>query len=297
MPKHPPKREGFPDQHLVVLPESVVSRMRRQPLLRGLFPTASGYFPEALGHLVERTEGVPEMILIACLSGRGWVRTEGSGHVRVKLDEVVIIPGGTPHAYGADDEAPWSIMWAHCRGGDIGDFQKLLGATRGVTLLHLPVGTCASLDFSTIYENLESGHTLANLLASSTKLRFVFSEINRLRVPAHPKARTTEDRLRESVAWMQRHLDRRAALAEIAGMAGLSVPHYSALFSRRTGIAPIDYFLRLKIQRACQLLDTTNLRIGEVANAVGMDDPFYFSRLFKRIIGQSPRSYRKIQKG
>lgn len=80
-------------------------------------------------------------------------------------------------------------------------------------------------------------------------------------------------------------------------MAGLSVPHYSALFRRRTGYAPMDYFLRLKIQRAGQLLDTSALRVAEVASEVGCDDAFYFSRLFKKITGQSPRDYRNVPKG
>jgi AraC-like DNA-binding protein len=91
--------------------------------------------------------------------------------------------------------------------------------------------------------------------------------------------------------------NRRAVLAELAREAGLSVPHYSAMFSRRTGLAPIDYFLRLKIQRACQLLETTAMLVEEVAAAVGCDDPFYFFRLFKKIMGHSPRAYRNIQKG
>ncbi|MFD2875975.1 helix-turn-helix domain-containing protein [Paenibacillus rhizoplanae] len=52
-----------------------------------------------------------------------------------------------------------------------------------------------------------------------------------------------------------------------------------------------------KIQRAGHLLDLTELSIKEVGAAVGINDPYYFSRLFKRISGFSPSSYRRIPKG
>jgi AraC-like DNA-binding protein len=83
---------------------------------------------------------------------------------------------------------------------------------------------------------------------------------------------------------------------QMAAAAGLSIPHYSDLFRRATGYPPVEHFLRLKIQRACQLLDTTELRVNEVAAAVGSTDPFYFSRFFRKITGQSPRAYRQVVK-
>jgi AraC-like DNA-binding protein len=173
----------------------------------------------------------------------------------------------------------------------------LFDVSKSSPLLHVPPGAFARMEFSAVYECLESGHTLANLFSSAAKLRFVFAEMNRLRVSSHPRARPAEEGLRHSIAWMQRHLHRRPSLEELAREAGLSIPYYSALFNRRTGFAPIQYFLRLKIQRACQLLDTTEMRVKEVADEIGCEDAFYFSRLFKKIMGHTPRAYRSIQKG
>ena len=60
---------------------------------------------------------------------------------------------------------------------------------------------------------------------------------------------------------------------------------------------PIEYFLRLKIQKATQLLSLTGLSIKEVAASIGISDPYYFSRLFKKMTGSSPSAYRSIPKG
>jgi AraC-like DNA-binding protein len=289
--------EGFAGQHLVVLPDGVIRTMRQHPLLRTLFPTATGFFPKAPGHLVDRPSGVPDWILIPCLSGRGWVQIGDCKPVTVEADEIVFIPPGTPHIYGADPELPWSITWAHCQGTDLAHFIKLLGVTAQAPVLCLPPGEIDQMEFSAIYQRLEHSYTETDLLASAARLRLVFTEIHRLRVPGHAAGRSREMGLQQSIQWMRHHLDQPVSLSELARIAGLSIPHYSALFRRKTGFAPVNYFQRLKIQRACQWLDTTGMSIQEIAVGVGCEDPYYFSRLFKKIMGRPPRDYRKIPKG
>ncbi|HVS95503.1 MAG TPA: helix-turn-helix transcriptional regulator, partial [Puia sp.] len=55
---------------------------------------------------------------------------------------------------------------------------------------------------------------------------------------------------------------------------------------------PIEYFNHLKIQKACQYLLHTELRIKEIACKLGFEDPFYFSRMFHKLMGMSPNQYR-----
>jgi AraC-like DNA-binding protein len=86
-------------------------------------------------------------------------------------------------------------------------------------------------------------------------------------------------------------------LKEISGHLGLSASHFSNIFRNKTGYAPIEYFSRLKIQRACQYLDLTDLRVKEISSLLGYDDPYYFSRVFNKIMGDSPRNYKKKKKG
>lgn len=297
VPESTRRPEGFSGQHLVVLPESVVLQMERDPLLRAGFPTAAGYFPEAPGHFVERPRGVGELIVIVCLSGKGWVRLGNRKPVAVLANEALFIPPWTPHSYGADAAQPWSIMWIQCRGNDIPFFVDLLGVTLATPLVCMPEGGFDRIGFAEVYQLLEQGYTDTNLLSCATHLRFILAEISRLHLPEHPGARSTEEVVARTMNWMSRHLDRCATLAGLANMAGLSVSHFCEVFRRKTGFAPIDYFLRAKIQRACQLLDTTEMRIEEVAAAIGCEDQYYFSRFFKKVIGLSPRAYRKIPKG
>jgi AraC-like DNA-binding protein len=81
-------------------------------------------------------------------------------------------------------------------------------------------------------------------------------------------------------------------VATLAARAGISPSHFFALFKRQIGCAPIDYFIHLRMQHACRLLDETTLNVKEVADALGYDDPFYFSRVFKAVNNVSPSQYR-----
>ena len=69
------------------------------------------------------------------------------------------------------------------------------------------------------------------------------------------------------------------------------------LFKQQTGYTPIDYFIQLRMHRACQLLDTTDLSIKTVAADLGYEDALYFTRVFKAVNGMAPTQYRRMRKG
>lgn len=290
-----PRREGFPNQRSVVLPEAVVNKAMAIPLLGGVIPVAAGYYPFAEGHLVERTEPLSDAVLIFCVAGRGWVRLGTEKPHSVDADTLVFLPPGEAHIYGAADVAPWSIFWAHMRGEEVAAFRELLGVSVQNPLVRLPPGGAITCTFSEIYEYLEEDYTVPNLLSAATRLRMTLTDVHRFQA-RHPAARR-DDPVGRTVSWMRTHIQVPADLSQLAKLAGMSATHYSAVFRRQTGYAPVDYFLRMKIQHACRLLDTTSLRIEEISGTIGYDDPFYFSRLFRRIMSQSPRAYRATPKG
>ena len=82
-------------------------------------------------------------------------------------------------------------------------------------------------------------------------------------------------------------------LAGLAKEAGLSVPHFTDLCRRQTGMAPISLLIRLRLQRAMSLLQQGTHNVAEAAAATGYDDPFYFSRQFRRHMGIPPSACRQ----
>jgi AraC-like DNA-binding protein len=79
----------------------------------------------------------------------------------------------------------------------------------------------------------------------------------------------------------------------MAGSINLSVSHFCFLFKKKTGFPPIEYFNHLKVQKACQYLLFTNLRIKEISQMVGVDDQYYFTRMFTKVMGLAPMKYKE----
>jgi transcriptional regulator GlxA family with amidase domain len=99
-------------------------------------------------------------------------------------------------------------------------------------------------------------------------------------------------KIAQSIAYMLEHLDQPLQVATLASRANVSPSHFFVLFKRRTGCPPMDYFIRLRMQRARELLGGGSLHVKEVAAALGYEDPFYFSRMFKSVNRVAPSRYR-----
>lgn len=294
----PPYRsEGFSGQKLVVLPPAVVAEARQHPLLAGLLPTDAGFFGQARGHRVERTGGAPGQVLILCLSGRGWFKLGAEGRPRpVVAGDALLLPADVAHAYGADDAEPWSIEWAHFTGSEQAAWRAALGLGKGEALLSVGAGQAGEIRLGRVHPYLQKGYGMPELLAAAAALRTSLVELVRRRSVAG-SGEPARDAVARSIERLLERLDQPVQLAELAAAAGLSVSHYSLLFRTQTGYAPIDYFLRMRMQRAAQLLDTTALRVEEIGASLGYEDPNYFSRQFRRFVGRSPRAYRAVRKG
>ena len=99
------------------------------------------------------------------------------------------------------------------------------------------------------------------------------------------------------IHYMRENLERKLSLEDIALHTGYSLSHISALFTKQTGYSPLAYFNHLKIQQACNLLDFTDMKVNQICYKIGIEDSYYFSRLFRKIMGMSPREYKKMKKG
>jgi len=105
--------------------------------------------------------------------------------------------------------------------------------------------------------------------------------------------RKENDIIALTIELMQKKIHTIFTLQEFANFSELSVSHFSAVFREKTGYSPIEYFHHLKIQKACQYLLFTNMTVKEMAVSLGVDDQYYFSRMFSKLMGVSPIEYRK----
>ncbi len=287
------KSEGFEGQKAIVIPRSILTgRCEKNSIICPLYLTDIGYYPKARFHYRSRPGGADQHILLYCNRGEGQASVSGK-EFQVTPGEFFIIPRKTAHIYSADANNPWTIYWIHFTGTTsdsiVSHMCKKQDGFKGD--LKYPE-SCIKL-FDEIYAELEMGYGRDNLIYSNMCLShfltsFLYNE--KFRNPMESRVKNPID---DSIDYFRENLSRMISLDEMANSARLSGSYYSSLFKKRTGFPPLEYFNHLKIQQACQYLLFTDMKIKDIASNLGMIDPYYFSRAFKRIMGISPKLYRE----
>jgi len=286
------KEDGFPGQISIVLPDKIIGLIKGNPLISDLYLTDIGYYPQASHHFRERPIGSTQFILIYCVDGQGEIRL-GEISYSVLADHYFIIPAGMAHAYHSDDQNPWSIYWIHFSGVKAGLFARL--ACQSLPIERSKTSrTNDRIDlFSEILRHLDRGFSIETIEYINLVLNYLLASFTHLSQFRLVKEAGENDPIAQSINFMLENLRKKLKLCDIAKETGLSASHYSRLFLNRTGHPPIDYFIQLKIQRACRLLDNYGWMIADVSRETGFDDQFYFSRVFRKVMDMSPAEYRK----
>ena len=148
---------------------------------------------------------------------------------------------------------------------------------------------------------LKNGYSNENLRYAFSMFHFYLGTLRYIQqfrnATANNDAAEDENVSELAIHYMKENMEKHLSLQDIADQIGYSPSHFSLLFKKKTGHSPLTYFNLLKIQHACFLLDTTDMKINQICYKIGIEDTYYFSRLFSKIMGMSPREYRKSKKG
>ncbi|MGI6254520.1 MAG: helix-turn-helix domain-containing protein [Acutalibacter sp.] len=282
------KRDGFKGERVIILPTEAFKDFTQHPLVRRLYLTDVGFYPRAQDHYRERKDGIEEYILIYCTEGRGVIQVEGREY-DLGENQAFCIPRWRGHRYWACGDAPWSILWVHFKGEDTAYYP--LEEERLVSLQGLHEENQMMFLFDLLFHALEGDYVLGNFIYMSQVLSLVLGELyHRDRGAGVGGGQVTG-----IIRYMVRHLGESLTLEELSQEFDMSKSSLNALFQRQTGRSPMDFFIRLKMKEACKMLRSSGLRVNEVARQVGYQDPYYFSRLFHKVVGISPREYQQSE--
>jgi AraC-like DNA-binding protein len=244
-----------------------------------------------------------------------------SGHAKVVYnktyfldpDHILLIPPNTPFATdiegsSVDPDQPYSL-----KGGRVESSEMENTMVRQEKVLHLFIHFTLGYPFDTISPDVfvfKIDPEQAKLIEAVTKqliadkLRFeqsgslqlyslLFSVLQRLPDGTWSN-RKLDRRIMEGIRFMERHI-READLGndKLAAIGGMSVNAYAKLFREQTGFTPRRYLIRMRVEKACNLLHHSDLSIEQIASECGFSDRYYFTRIFTRTMEVPPGSYRK----
>ena len=227
----------------------------------------------------------PDHYIIAYAeSGQCHYRLEGKDTVLVQ-DQLMFFQRGQPHTAWADPENPWRYFSVSF---DLLFLDEESRRTiQSLPALHTPANStrCRNLLFA-LYRTWTiqpPGYQL--------QVRSILMELLREVLCGSYKETLTDAqllRMQKALSYIHRNLTQTCSVATLAEIAGFSESHFSKLFRAMTGQSVNTYQNLLRLTHARNLLQLGDCNVSEAAAAVGFRDIYYFSRMYKKLLGETP---------
>jgi AraC-like DNA-binding protein len=219
-------------------------------------------------------------------TSKSWVLTEGT---------LCMIPADTPMEYGtlgSGDEDFWEFYWLNLDGDYVRRTAEKLWQDGHA------VHTCKNQEhFKQIFHRLlhsaipEKSREMEHSSMIQDLLQKLLAELmfERKTVVGVPESAEVSEQMLE---YMQENYDRKISLEEFSKQFFLSKNQIIRIFRKRTGYAPYEYIKHYRLLKACELLQGTEIPVGEVGGRVGYCNSSHFAAQFRECYGVTPSEYR-----
>lgn len=277
--------EEFIRQYLVALDNKLFVKL---PLFVGRF---AGQDSHAINFAGFGNTQVDSWLLVFTISGKGHLKA-GLRDYELTPDNIALVAPGTLTDFSGSKHSSWNFYWVVFQCAD--NWRPYLQWPQSGP------GVCqlegASESFAPVERNLSQ---LYNNYVESGPLKMELDhnllEQLLLRCAAclpRESNRKMDPRVHVARAYIDEHYTADIVLADVAAASNISSSRLSGLFKKETGSSVMAYRNELRLVKAAQLLLHSNLRIADIGDRVGYSEQAFFSRIFRKHLGMSPRQYR-----
>lgn len=227
-------------------------------------------------------------------SGRGQFRSEQHTY-ELGAGSCFLIHPGRLVSYASDARDPWRYRWTAFSGSAAKALVESAGFAGGQSVLATGGESFIPEAIRRISQAFYGKKESADMAALG-HLYLIFAEAKDL-LTDETGLTGTESQVRRTVKQMIHYLSAQYAhpvsIEQMSESLGYNRAYLSRIFKKETGMSPVTYLLKLRIDKSRQLLrERPELSIEQIAASVGLTDALYFSRQFKRLCGYSPSHYR-----
>ena len=267
---------------------------------RSLVVTSCGYYRVHSRSTVstERPQGRRDYQLLYIAKGKGYFYFDGIDGKETIITEgnmILFRPGEIQYYYyHAPDKT--EVYWVHFTGRMVEGILDNYEMPQKENVFY----TGTSSDYAWLYRQMIQELQLCRpnyeeLL--TLNLRHIFIQINRYIKEGRKKGSDAQNEIERATHYFNEHYNEQINIDDYAASRHMSTCWFIRSFRQIVKVTPMQYILSLRMANAQSLLESTEYNISEIAEAVGYDNPLYFSRLFHKHIGVSPSEYRKMRTG
>ena len=224
--------------------------------------------------------------------GRGTYQTETAKYNLKEGDGFLILPGQTI-VHTADKEEPWDLCWVAFFWWKAEEILKEAGLDRKHLIFHYDKDTFLEDCIQNIYKESQTGKNvlyitgqfylfMARLAEEKQKERFLSTESSQF------------SRFEEAMNYIRRNIRSQISVAQLANSMRLDPSQVYRIFQKHTGRSPQQVIAELRMEKACEFLEKTDLSIRDIAEWLGYEYQSHFTKQFKVHRKMSPSAYRKL---
>ncbi|MBT1160444.1 AraC family transcriptional regulator [Bifidobacterium sp. SO1] len=241
---------------------------------------------------VSSRDHLGSFLCFVVLNGSGTLRYEGE-HYDLHAGDVVFVDCRRAYSHETGDEL-WTLKWCHFQGPSMSAIYAKYRERGGRPVLHPQVPGRIEAIIDDLRALASSGDYIRDMRINEklgTLLTLIMEESWNPPASKLVKKQVELDDVRD---WLNDHYTERITLDALAGRFFVNKYYLSRIFKESFGMTITDYIHYRRTTEAKRLLRFTELNIDEIAAEVGMGDANYFTRMFRKIEGMSPREYRAM---
>jgi AraC-like DNA-binding protein len=233
-------------------------------------------------------------------SGKGICKINGGNYFIEGNDAFLVFPE-MEYSFVADPEEGCTLLWIGFMGMRAGECvmrsgfsqENLIRTTKLVTEVEELVEKMLQVKEMTFANDLRRNGILKLFFAQF--IDEYNNEFSKGNVQKEEGLETSEY-IRSAISYIAQNYSQNIKINELADYVGVNRSYLASSFKKATGYSPKEYLLSLRMERAKSLLETSDMTINGISNAIGYSDQLAFSRMFKKYTGISPTVYRDEHK-
>ncbi|SDC16025.1 AraC-type DNA-binding protein [Paenibacillus sp. UNCCL117] len=253
----------------------------------------SGHAQTMAGHRVG-PQVLDYYLIHTVVAGQGVFRCRNTDYRLGPGHSFVIFPGELVR-YDCEDGNPWKYRWAAFKGARAEELLAVCGLTRNAPTALAERPRRMNALYHKLEQSLRGEGQLRKELAAGGVLRLILAEYSTASAVGEVSKEDSpviERQIEQAIRWLTLQYYQPISIEEMAKSLGYHRTHLSKMFKQHTGLSPMQYLLKVRMERA-KLLLQESLTVEQVASSIGFADPLYFSKQFKKCYGLTPSEYRQ----
>jgi len=232
-------------------------------------------------------------VLHYVLEGKGTLYLDNTPY-SIHEKQAFLIPPNVVAFNQADEKEPWNYIWIHFNGTKVTEFLHIINMTKD-NPVYIPQDSYTDIEHC--MQKLLSGHSQEILCIGLIYELFHHMTLHsphRMQEIVHDNQELKY--IKMVIDYISHKYSEPIHITDIAEYCCLDRSYLSKIFKTATNYSPQEYLIRYRLKKAKQLLKDADIPIQHVAYAVGYNDPFSFSKIFKKELGITPSEYRTSKK-